>query len=109
MEDLIRYASQRAPDRLSPSALDPLTGVISWPTVLRSEIYEADRQKLEVLYASRSATGYLTPEQVAEVGAAIDNITAAMKENINTYSPQLYAQAKEFLKSLAYESMQRPG
>lgn len=109
MEDLIRYASQRAPDRLSPSILDPLTGVISWPTVLRSELYQADRQKLEALYASRSASGYLTPEQVAEVEAAINNISAVMKQNINTYSPQLYAQAKDFLKSLAYESLQRPG
>ena len=30
------YAAQRVPDRLSPSGLDPLTGVISWPAILRS-------------------------------------------------------------------------
>ena len=108
MEDLIRYAEQRAPDRLSPSGLDPLTGVISWPALLRSEAYRADREKLELLYASRSATGYLTAEQVAEVGAAIDSISAELKRKLSTYRPQLYSEAKEFLKSLAYESMQRP-
>ena len=81
--------------------MDPLTGVISWPTILRGKAYEADRQKLELLYASRSATGFLTAEQMAEVSAAIDRISAELKRNISSYSPQLYAQAKEFLKSLA--------
>lgn len=109
MEDLIRYAAQRAPGRLSPSELDPLTGLINWPTILRSEAYEADRQKLEKLYASRSATGYLTAEQVAEVNAAIESVGEKLKANVRSHSPQLHAQAKDFLKSLAYESMQRPG
>lgn len=108
MEDLIRYASQRAPGRLSPSTLDPLTGAISWPTILRGAAYDADRRKLEGLYASRATTGYLTADQAVEVGAAIDTISAEMKRNINSYPPQAYAQAKEFLKSLAYESLQRP-
>jgi len=108
MEDLIRYASQRAPDRLSPTALDPLTGVISWPTILRGTAYDSDRQKLELLYASRSATGLLTAEQVAEVDAAVARMSAELKRNINSYPPQSYTQAKEFLKSLAYESLQRP-
>ncbi len=109
MEDLIRYASQRAPDRLSPTKLDPLTGVISWPTILHGEAYEADRKKLEALYARRSETGLLTPEQLAEVEAAVESMSAELKRNINVYSPQSYSQAKEFLKSLAYESLQRPG
>jgi len=107
-EDLIRLASQRAPDRLSASVLDPLTGVISWPTILRGAAYDADRQHLERLYASRAATGFLTPEQAAEAGVAIDRISGELKRNINTYAPQAYAQAKAFLNSLAYESMQRP-
>ncbi len=109
MEDLVRYASQCAPNRLSPSELDPISGVIAWPRILREPAYEAERQKLELLYASRSAAGYLTSEQVAEVEAAIQSMTATLKANLSGYSPQLYAQAKEFLKSLAFESLQRPG
>ena len=32
-EDLERFARARAPERLSPSELDPLTGAISWPSI----------------------------------------------------------------------------
>ncbi|NLF68253.1 MAG: hypothetical protein GX575_04270 [Candidatus Anammoximicrobium sp.] len=105
-EDLIRYASQRAPDRLSPSALDPLTGAVNWPALLRDTAYEPDRQKLEQLYAARSTTGFLTAEQVAVASAAIDRISAQLKRRINDFSPQLYAESKDFLKSLAYEATQ---
>ncbi len=45
---------------------------------------------------------------MAEVGAAVDRISAELKRNISSYPPQSYTQAKEFLKSLAYESLQRP-
>jgi hypothetical protein len=109
MEDLLRYASERAPSRLSPSELDPLTGQINWPGLLRDPVYAANRKTLEDLYAGRSVVGYLSPDQATEVGVAIDSMRAVMKQNVKTYPPQMYTMAKKFLESLAYESLQRPG
>ena len=56
-EDLERYAKARTPDRLSVSELDPLTGRIEWPMVLRDEQFKQHRDALEALYDQRSAAG----------------------------------------------------
>jgi hypothetical protein len=109
MEDLIRYASERAPSRLSPSELDPLTGIVTWPALLRDPAFQDTRKALDELFVARSAMGYLTAEQAAEANGAIDGMRAVLKKNISSYPPQMYTSAKKFLDSLAYESFQRPG
>lgn len=102
-EDLQRYARQRAPDRLSPSELDPLTGTIAWPSVLRDEEYQTHRGELELLYQKRAQAGYLTGSQRAEVQQAIDALQAELKKNLRNYTPQDYVQAKKFTEGLNYE------
>lgn len=101
--DLERYARARAPDRLSPSELDPLTGVITWPAILREDPYKSSRDALEQLYTQRASMGALTGTQRGQVQQAIGSIQAGMKQNINNYVPQDYVQAKKFLESLHYE------
>ena len=107
-EDLIRYAAEGKPNRLSPGELDPVTGVISWPPLLREKRYEPNRKKLELLYADRSAAGYLSGEQVGETRQLLEGIMSDMKANIKSYPSQMYVSAKKFLQSLGYEAMQRP-
>lgn len=101
--DLVRYARQRAPDRLSPSELDPLTGTINWPAILRDASYKPYRDTLEQLYVQRASAGALTGTQRGQVQQTIGTIQTEMKQNINNYVPQDYVQAKKFLESLHYE------
>ncbi len=106
-EDLARYARQRAPARLSPSELDPLTGTISWPTVLREDDYKAYRDQLEMLYQERAASGSLTGSKRGEVQQVIGGLQADLKKNLPNYAPQDYVQAKKFIEGLNYELFAR--
>jgi hypothetical protein len=109
MEDIIRVSDSRKPNRLSPSELDPLTGKIAWPPILRDAQYEQDRMKLEELYGARAFSGFLTGSQLTEVNSTVGNIEAELKKKISEYPPQSYVQAKSFLRSLAYEATLQPG
>jgi hypothetical protein len=101
--DLERYAKQRAPSRLSPSELDPLTGVITWPAILREDTYKPARDALEELYTQRASMGSLTGSQRGEVQQAINALQTDMKKNLPNYVPQDYVQAKKFIEGLNYE------
>jgi hypothetical protein len=109
MEDAIRYANTRKPNRLSPSELDPLSGDITWPTALRQEQYKENREELDKLYAERAEAGFLSADQLARVDSLTKSMLAQLKDNLQSYPPQVYTQAKSFLQSLAYESLLRPG
>jgi hypothetical protein len=103
-EDLVRYSQARMPDRLSVSDLDPLTGDIGWPTVLRDDQYGQYRQALETLYAQRAAAGgYLNEEQRAQVKQLTAGMQAELKANIRQYSANNYLQAKKFIEGLDFE------
>lgn len=102
-EDLARFARARAPDRLSPSELDPLTGAISWPSIFRDEAYKEYRDSLERLYGQRASAGYLTGSQRGGLLQTIDAMEGDLKKNIRNYAPQDYVQAKSFLDGLKYE------
>ena len=103
-EDLVRYSQARIPDRLSPSELDPLTGQIGWPTVLRDDQFAQYRDALDKLYDQRSAAGgYLDTSQRAEVKRLTSYMKDELKKNINSYSSTEYLQAKKFIQGLDYE------
>jgi hypothetical protein len=102
--DLVRYAKSGAPKRMSPSELDPLTGYITWPSLLADKAYQADRKTLDAAFAYRAKQGQFNLDQRTKVQQAAESLAAAMKKNINAYAPQDYVQAKKFLEQLTYES-----
>ncbi len=108
MEDLIRLAKAGKPKQLSPSEFDPLSGAIQWPSALLGEEYKDDLSRLEAIYAKRAADGFLSGEQLVEVRGLVQNVEAELKQNLQKYPPQSYTQAKNFLKSLAYEAILPP-
>ena len=108
-QDLIRYAQARNPNRLNPTELDPVTGTIVWPQLVLLPQFDADRTRLEELYAERARNGYLSPDQMLEVNGVARNMQEVLKADLQAYPPQLYTQTKNFLESLAYESFMRPG
>jgi hypothetical protein len=106
--DLIRYAKQSLPKTLSPSELDPVTGEINWPELLADNLYQADRQKLERMFAYRVKLGQLSREQRMELEQVAQNMQAVLKKNINAYAPQEYVDAKKFLEQLAFAARAQP-
>ena len=108
-QDLIRISNARKPRRLATSQLDPLTGSIAWPILLRDDKYKEERQQLDNLYTERAKNGYLNASQLKEVEVLTNTMQAELKKGLSDVQPQLYTQAKGFLTSLQYESMLQPG
>ncbi|MEQ8790179.1 MAG: hypothetical protein RIC55_28040 [Pirellulaceae bacterium] len=108
-EDLYRYAKERAPDRLSPTELDPLTASIAWPTVLRDESFADDRKKMEALFARRTTEeGAADPSIYTEIAQTGQQMEAKLKERIRDYPANIYLSGKKFLEGLMYESTLPP-
>jgi hypothetical protein len=107
-EDLIRYSNARKPKRLSQSEVDPLTGGIAWPGLLRSDTFKDEREGLDKIYAARAKQGYLNADQIMAVDQLMKSMQNRLKANLDKYPPQLYTQAKSFMTSLAYESFLQP-
>jgi len=104
MEKLVRLAGARKPNRLSPSELDPLTGKITWPVLLREPQFREDRQKLEEIYVERAFDGQLGLTQLRQVNSSVASMKAGLLKDVRSSEPMFYTQAKAFLEGLAYES-----
>jgi hypothetical protein len=102
--DLIRYSKESLPKPLSPSELDPVTGDIAWPDLLTEKTYQADRTRLEQMFAYRAKQGQLTREQRTAMEQTTQRLQTTLKKNIKSYAPQEYVQAKKFLEQLAFAS-----
>lgn len=103
-EQLFRIAQEAAPDPLSTSQLDPLTGQINWPTALTDEAYGQTRDQIDQLVASRAQnSGRISYSSYTQLKSLIAKLEADLKSNISKYPPQSYTSAKSFLKSLDYE------
>jgi hypothetical protein len=107
-QDVIRYAQERAPNRLSTSEVDPLTGGIAWPSLLQEDVFKPERDELEELYSSRATRGSLTASEVMKANEAMERMDTTLQANVGKVSSLLYSPAKSFLKSLSYESYLRP-
>src|SRR5262245_33374111 len=97
-EQYVRLAREQAPNSLTATQLDPLTGAIGWPTTLRIPEYEALRRRIERLFQER-ATGYIVQ---GEIQKAIGDFDAQLKADIMRFQPNDYIGAKRFLESLAW-------
>jgi len=98
MEQYVRLARVEAPDPLSTTQLDPLTGTISWPAPLRQPAYEPYRRRLDRLFQDR-ATGYVV---YGEVQAACQEFLDKLKDDIQKFQANDYVAARKFIDSLVY-------
>jgi hypothetical protein len=98
MEQYVRLARQQAPEPLTTSQLDPLTGAIGWPAPLRQPKYEALRRRIDRLFQDR-ATGYIV---YGEIEKACQELEALLKEDVMQFPANDYLAAKKFLDSLAW-------
>ena len=100
LEAYARLARQQAPERLSVSQLDPLTGTITWPAPLLRADYQAEREELERLYQER-AQGLA--HNYDAILLAADKFQERLKTDLAKFDPDEFIRAKKFLDSLAYE------
>jgi hypothetical protein len=101
-EAYVRLARQQAPDRLSVSQLDPLTGQITWPAPLRREEYQANREELERLFKER-ASG--VDDNYDSIRTASAQFLDKLKADISKFQPNDFIRGRRFLESLSFELM----
>jgi hypothetical protein len=97
-EEYVRIAREQAPDHLTATQLDPLTGTIGWPIALRAEAYRPFRERLDKLFHDR-ATGYPV---YTEILTAVQDFQARFKDDIMRIPANDYVSGKKFLDSLAH-------
>lgn len=101
MEDLVRIAQQGVPKTLSTSALDPVSGKISWPELLQTDPFAAPRVELDRLFAKRATYGGLDFAEQGKARQAVDTMSASLRAIVADVPPMTYTASKSFLNSLA--------
>jgi hypothetical protein len=109
-EQLYRIAQENAPDRLSNSDLDPLTGDITWPIVLQDAPFNDYRQTLSNLFADRARDGgSVNINELTEIRRTADEALATLKANIRNYPANDYLRARRFLENLSFSASPSAG
>jgi hypothetical protein len=97
-EEYVRIAREQAPDQLTATQLDPLTGAIGWPVALRAEAYRPFRERLEKLFHDR-ATGYPVYNEIL---TAVQDFQNRFREDIMRMPANDFVSGRRFLDSLAF-------
>lgn len=98
MESYVRLARQQAPDPLSTSQLDALSGAIGWPAALRKPEYDALRQQLDKLFQQR-AGGFLDYQGIHDT---CEKMLTLLKAEVMALPSNEYLAARKFIESLDY-------
>jgi hypothetical protein len=102
MEQLVRIAQQGAPRPLPPGALDPVSGGVAWPELLKTADYDPQRTELDELFAKRAELGGLAFADQTKARQAVDGMFATLKGQIRSVPTGQYAASRSFLNSLVY-------
>jgi hypothetical protein len=100
LEQYVRLARDAAPEPLTATQLDQLTGMITWPAPLRKPEYETFRRHIDRLFQER-ATGYAV---YGEIPAACEQFAEKLRADIMQFPAGDYVAAKKFLESLAWSA-----
>lgn len=103
-QQLIRFAKEKLPDRLSTTDLDPLTGSLDWPLILQSQEFASDRELVEQLFSKRASEGHFSPDQYLQVKQVLDGMMSTLRTVGQKFPGNLQIDALKFLKSLQYEA-----
>jgi hypothetical protein len=104
-EQLFRMSQIGVPKRLSANQLDPLTGEIAWPDILREDRYTQYRTALEQLFKTKAENPVdFNYDSYMKVDDLKNRWIADLTKNINDYKPQDWVNVKKFIESLAFEA-----
>lgn len=112
-ETLDRWVQQDQPARLNRREYNVDTGRISWPSLLMTAPFDAERIQLEALFARRTASEFgVASDFYRQVDQETDRMEARLKSYLQHgekfFSDQEYMVAKNFLASLANEARLAP-
>ena len=102
MEDLVRYTQLGKPKPLSPGAVDPVSGAINWPILLRTESLAEDRAEVEAAFAKRASQSSLGTEDYMKIRQVTSQMASDLKKRIREVPSYEYMISKKFIDSLAY-------
>jgi len=102
-EAMARYAQQGKPRKVSPGELDPVTGRVAWPSLLKADQHEENREILDKLFAKRAYDGAINTDEKAQLRKAVVAMLDDLKKQRRLASPTDYNATSDFLRSLAYE------
>jgi hypothetical protein len=109
-EQAIRLAKMAAPPRLGSTQLDPVTGHVEYPLVLRDDIFAPNRQEIDTLFARRAASGgSVQYGEIREMQDAVSKFIDVLRQNVGNYAAGDYGRARTFLDSLAREARMPAG
>jgi hypothetical protein len=101
-EQLARMARDGAPKGLSPSQIDPVTGVLYWPAALQDANFQPQRSVVDEETAKWLKYGGLDYADQTLVRENIDTMFDSLKSQISSIPPQDYVACRTFLQSLLY-------
>lgn len=93
--------------RLSADELDPNTGKLTWPVLLRKSEFAASRKRLEELFELRLQTG-MTPDLTKKIYARAQEMRVKLIDKVRTVSGREYIDARRFLERMAHEAYHAP-
>jgi hypothetical protein len=86
---------------LAPNSLDPLTGRITWPEILRGTEFEAQRTQIDQMFELRAKTSHSAGTS-EKIHAAVQQMVARLRSEIEKLPPNQYIAAHKFLDALDY-------
>ncbi len=101
-EQLARMARDGAPQGLSPSQIDPVTGVLYWPAALQDPSFQPQKSVVDEETAKWLKYGGLNYADQTQVRENIDTMFDGLKSQITSIPPQDYVACRKFLQSLLY-------
>jgi hypothetical protein len=103
-EQLYLWNKSMAPKRPNTAMLDPVTGKIAWPIILRTNLYAAPCHTLDGLFSERASTGSLNGDQYAAVQDSYNTILSTLTANASKYSDMDIIAVKKLIDALLYEA-----
>jgi len=100
-ETLAQAAAAELPRRLTSEELDPVTGRILWPDVLRGEEYAALRDDLERLFEVRALTSW-TGDTVSLIHDDTHAMLDILRSHIEEMPSNDFVAARKFIVALDY-------
>lgn len=95
---------------MSIDDMDPVTGDIRWPRLLRTEEYTEYREKLNKCFKERAQYGaFLYDHSYQDVMAATKGMKDLLKQRIRELPSSQYVAANQFITRLANEADREAG
>ena len=102
-EQLFRLAKAGTPGELSAADLDPVSGTIQWPGVLKEDVFQSNREALDALVADHvNSGGSFSLDKYQRIKDNVKQMQDLLKAEINNMPPQVFTQANAFLKKLDF-------